>query len=506
MKISKSLLAVLAIGGFAAAASAQTDIYLAGSTAYRAPVTKAIQDVLGANNVAWDGGSAVNPLYKAGEAIISGTYSGNWVIVHTYWTGSVAGLDDLSVPNALTNKFIGDAVVETGGAAVTSGSNGINIHGTGYATVSSAYVQIAMSDSFPDTVGKSISAISAGKTVQADITTLLTNNDIKEAGTSAGANGGPVGIVPFIWCSGSTATAVPFTNITQQAAAELNEYGATPVETLESGTAVTSDTNDYAFLVGRNEDSGTRVAAEAEARIGADHSTSSYGQGVSQYYVTFTGSPSSDGTFSSNPADGITAGTPIQAGGATVSVSDIGLWPSNSPLNTETTLNWNIEGHSGQISGGDVAGVLEALNPQDLPLDTIDNGDGQPGNWVQGTSNAYLVAYLAASDAASLATSQFLSYNGVPYSAANIDNGAYTFWSFEHMLYVTTGANAISGVTLNFAKALGDEVYNFDAQTNSSGVTTTASNPPVSSKVAGLYLFNANFTKSREGDTVTPNF
>jgi hypothetical protein len=502
MKISKSLLAGLLVVGFAAAASAQTDIYVCGSTAYRAPVTKAIQDVLITSgttiNVAWDGGSAANPLYKAGEAIISGSYAGTAVIVHTFWTGSLSGLIDLSVPNTIT-KWIGDAVVESGGAAATSGSNGININGSGYATVSSQ-PQITMSDSFADSIGKSIAGAPGGKTYQSAITAL--GSALHSAGTQGET---VVGIVPFIWVAGNqTSGTPPYTNITQQAAAALQDVGYAPITELENGAAVTSDTNDYAFLIGRNEDSGTRIGAEAEAQIGSAGATSSFGQPVDQYYATFTGSPSTDGTFGSNPADGIAAGTAIQTGGASVSVSDIGLWPANSALNTENAVNWNTEGHSGQISGGDVANVLLASNSLTLNLSSIDNGDGQPGNWSPGVSKAYLVAYLAASDAASLPTANFLSYNGVPYSAANIDNGAYTFWTFEHMYYRTSGANAISGLTQTFANALADEVFTFDAQTNSSGVTTTTANPAVSTKVAGLYFSNANFTKVREGNPVAP--
>jgi hypothetical protein len=520
MKISKSLLAGLMVVGFAAAASAQTDVYICGSTAFRASVTKAIQDVFilssGTCNVAWDGGGSSNPLYKASTAIMTGTYNGNAVFVHTYWTGSAAGLTDLSVPNQIT-KWMPDTVF-TGAAAAAikaSGTSGINISGT-YTAVS-AYPTATMSDSFYDSIGKSIASEGAtGRTYQTDINNLDNNGFLEEAGTDGET---VVGVVPFLWVSGvQTSGTSPFTNMTQQAAAQLQNVGYISV----SQMGITSDTNDFCFLIGRNEDSGTRIGAEAEAQLGTTLGTASFGQPVKQYYAIFTATNSTvstDGTFSANPNDNITAGTPIQAGGAYSSstngviVADIGLWPKVSPVNTESTLNWNLEGHSGQVSGGDVAGVLEAGNPLLLSGTSIDNKHGQPqsAGYISGASKCYLLGYLAASDAASVPTSGsnpgvYLSYNGVPYSPANIDNGSYTFWTFEHMYYTTSGANAISGVAQNMADAVADEVYTYDAQTNSSGVTTTTANPAISAKCAGLYLNNLQVTRTREGDPVFINY
>ena len=45
-----------------------------------------------------------------------------------------------------------------------------------------------------------------------------------------------------------------------------------------------------------------------------------------------------------------------------------------------------------------------------------------------------------------------LNYNGVPYSAAAIQEGQYTFWSYEHLYYYPGAAQA------NIAKAIAAQI------------------------------------------------
>jgi hypothetical protein len=513
MKISKTLLAGLMVVGSAAAASAQTHLYFAGSTAYRAPVTRAIQDVLGAYTVAYDPGSpATKTLYSTGNAIISGTLqygasAGQWVIIKTDWTGSAAGLTDLAA--GTVDTFMADSNL-TGLTPGTSGTNAVHSFTTDPETPN-----VTMSDSFLSSVVKSIaSATTGGTTFSKDIN----NANIDGAGTEAEGNNGVVGIIPFEWLAGAqTSGSCPITNMTQEGAAAMETNGYVSVSQLGL-----SGTTDYAFLIGRNEDSGTRIAAQAEAQLGSASSSASFGKPMVQYYAQFktvtAASVSNDKTFTNGVT--VSGSSTIETGGTGTTVIDIMPWPANQEVNTETALSWSADGHSGQVSGGDVAAVLEATSSNTLPLTLgVSNGgvSGKPGNWVTGTSKAYLVGYIGLADAAGIPTSSTtvaLTYNGVPYSSANILNGSYTFWAFEHMYYNdaisgTVAGNAADTIADTLLDGIGGTVTNpttgtgttnGDAQTNNNGVTDPNSPPTITPHVAGiLNNSKALFTRNAEG-------
>ena len=511
MKISKSLLAALLVVGFAGAASSQT-LYIAGSTSFRGSTTKAIEDCLATGfTYAYDGTGTQNE-FAGGEAVFKGTIkagltgAGTAVEIKTYWTGSESGLIDVSTTNSITG-FIPDT-------AATSVSPGTNVHGA--YTKEADVPEVAMSDSSYKEGAASIALAPGNGTFY--------QNAILNAGlTDGGVTAGPkktVGIIPWAWIAGAQTTGtVPYTNITQQAASVLMTQGYVPVSSLLSGTAIVTDTTDFAFLVGRSEDSGTRVNAEAESNPTMSTGEAPFGVSINQYYATFTANNGSVATSGSFPADDTnTAGTPlgnIQTGGTNTTVSDIGLWPSDAPVNTETAINYEAEGHSGQISGGNVASMLEGLNPLYLNLSTIDFGDGQPTSPVAWTANnstaqvnkAYIIGYLGGADAGGIpaaAGCTYLTYNGVAFSPQNIYNGSYTFWGFEHLYYRTAGTNAISGTLKNLADDIADKIYTVDAQTDSSGNLDT--NIPATNKKDGGLLYNTSitlFTKGGLGQPVT---
>ncbi len=508
--------------------SSATQICIVGSTAYRGGVTKAIEDILGGSSnfdAAWVAGS--HGQYNGNEAIYYGTIqptasgsnsaligslggAGNNVVIKTYWTGSAAGCLDVSSTTNVSG-FIPDSYL-------TSGTGAISTY-----TAESDVPNIAMSDSFATSVAESIyGAPSVGSAYSARITSA----NLHQAGTKGET---VAGIVPFLWVAGAQTglSAPPFTNISQQAALELCSAGRVPEMELNSSTAGVSNTTDWVFLVGRNEDSGTRICAQAEGHLGITTSVLSFGLSMNQFYVEFTannGSVKTDGSFPNDDSDNNSqplgpgqANNLIQIGGTNCSVVDAGLWPSDAPVNTEPTIDYQAEGHSGQIGGGDVAAVLESINPLYLNMELVDGGDGTLGiYWDHNNSTdlkqkAYLVGYLGSADATGIpgtAGCTFLTYNGVPYSPANIQNGSYTFWSFEHMYYRTdTASNALGtgSVGRYFADDLGDVVALQDCQTNSSGVTDTSLTPGATSTVGGLF-YNSNvfYTRTAEGQPVTP--
>jgi hypothetical protein len=520
MKMLKSLLFCSLVAGFAAAASAQTEIYICGSTAYRGGVTKAVQDILATSGTfqeAWDGGSGAKGVYGGGAGLFIGSVPGisGTTYIHTYWTGSLAGCVDVASGNTIT-KWIPDNATTAAVIFPTATGNpytgGTNIY-TQYTAIS-AVPNVAFSDSFNTSVAKSISGIS--KTIATAVNTKL---------TQASGTGSEIvtGVLPFIWVAGTTGTsgttAAPFTNMTQEAASQLIQQGYVSVSCLASGTgssSLTGDTADYAFLIGRNEDSGTRICAQAEAQVGSAFGAQSFGRPMLQYYALFTGTTyTTDGAFVSGTLgdgdnNGTLQGQSIETGGVGAVVSDIGLWPAVAPLNTEPTIDWDIYGHSGQIGGGDVAAVLEAGNPLTLNITAVDAADGNttssaPDNWNAGTSKAYLIGYLGSADAGGIPAASnclYLTYNGVNYSAVTIQNGSYDFWSFEHTYYNNSTASA---ATKSFAGTLVDKVYFLDCQTDSSG-NTDSKVVPTNAKVGGLIFANVSYSKTQEGAVISPLF
>lgn len=395
----------------------------------------------------------------------------------------------------------------------------------------SAVPNIAMSDSFNTSVAKSLvgTITTTGTTPIKTIISDIKNNLAQASGTGSET---VTGVLPFVWVSGATGgatgntqatTAAPFTNITQEAASQLIQKGYVSLQSL----GITSDTNDYAFLIGRNEDSGTRICAQAEAQVGSAFGAQSFGEPMYQYYALFTtgtAAPAHDGVFTTGTIsatgdnDGTLQGQNIQDGGPGAVVADIGLWPPNAPLNTETSITWDQYGHSGQIGGGDVAKVLEAGNGLTLSCTTVDIDDGAgtqvltngytvgasaPNNWVPGTSKAYLIGYLGTADAGGIASTgaacTYLSYNGIAYSPAAVQGGLYDFWSFEHT-YITK-----TSTVSTFAGQLVDQIYFQDCQTDSSGLTDTEASP-TDPKIGGLEFPHVNFTKTQEGAAIAPLF
>lgn len=228
-----------------------------------------------------------------------------------------------------------------------------------------------------------------------------------------------VGVVPFVWVKGSsndsgvTASLANLTNVTPLLARLLLASGAP----LSMFTGTTADDAIYVYPLGRDEDSGTRLDTFAESGFGIFSSPI-------QYQPTVT-------------SGAITAIAP---------------WPAN----TVDGLSYPV-GHSGYSSGGTLA---TALNTP-VAIGTTDSfGD-----------KIALVGYFGISDAASVNSGNSnLTYNGVAYSAAAVQEGKYTFWSYEHLMYNST----FSGTAKTVANQIANEILTTDATV--SGVLVGAMN------------------------------
>lgn len=231
-----------------------------------------------------------------------------------------------------------------------------------------------------------------------------------------------VGVVPFRWVAsfGSPAGL----DMTPQLAQQL--YGAgdmplamlsglasdrTTLRTVNIGGTPTPNTPTRVFALGRNPDSGTRLIAFAESGLGVNAT-------VTQYQAT-------------------TSGT---------AVTNHAYYPVETINGIEIAF-----GNSGYSSGGTLADLLR--------FNSLTNLGG------------YYVGYLGTSDAtralssgtAGAGNAVSLSWNGVDYSPEAVQEGRYTFWGYEHLLY-----GALTGEKQIFASNLGTEIKNNTA--NISGI------------------------------------
>lgn len=150
------------------------------------------------------------------------------------------------------------------------------------------------------------------------------------------------------------------------------------------------------YAIGRDEDSGTRLGAYEIASGGTDNGDigpgPTYPSVPKQYQFAASGTPT--------------------------------LWAAPVTVDGYTYSN---AGHSGYSSGSSLASALNTA-----------------------TTVPY-VAYLGLTDAANVNSgSNGLEFNSHAYSAANVESGSYTFWGYEHLLFLST----LSGTALSVAQQL----------------------------------------------------
>ena len=223
--------------------------------------------------------------------------------------------------------------------------------------------------------------------------------------------GGTVGVVPFLWVASKNATilltggttATP--NITTAAVKALYPSGKLPVAFFTGNSA---DETKWIFAIGRNPDSGTRLSAFAEAGLGAIASV--------KQYAPVTGTAAT--------------GTNNLISGGLSTVARLNLWP----VETINGISTVTVGNSGYNSGGDLCYALGS------------NDDSVYVAPTQYTGNAGLLGYAGQSDVskATGGTGHLCSWNGVVYSPAAVEEGLYSFWSFEHLYYRTGADTSVS--------------------------------------------------------------
>lgn len=215
------------------------------------------------------------------------------------------------------------------------------------------------------------------------------------------ASNSPVGVCPFVWVGSAGIKAAGITSISPQQVKSLFNSGKSSVALFTGNSA---DELKPVFAVGRNPDSGTRLSAFAEAGIGALSTAKQYAP------VDTIGNSGTTGLIGkSNP----------------VAIAQLNLWP----IETINGIGTGVLGNSGYNSGGDLGW---ALNCSDSSVKV-------GAKTYTGTTRCGLIGYVSTGDAANAVgtgkNGVQLKWNGVDYSTAAVIEGAYTFWSLEHMYY-----------------------------------------------------------------------
>lgn len=207
-----------------------------------------------------------------------------------------------------------------------------------------------------------------------------------------------VGVVPFQWVRnvGSPST---MANISTLFAHILLGTGQVPLSEM---TGLNADESVLVTALGRDEDSGTRLDAFAESGFGIFGAPFQY--------------------------------QPTIAGGVVTAVAP---WPVNTVNGTTYPV-----GHSGYSSGGTLATAM-----------------GATGSLA--ASGGWFVTYLSTGDAASAVAlgAATMTYNGVAYSLAAVQEGQYTFWSYEHLMY----RSSLAGSQKTVADQIATKIHDADA-------------------------------------------
>ena len=448
MKAIKLLTAASLLATVSTSAFADQTIHIGGSTAFRAAVHNAVVHLMTAGgntcHVAFNGSS----LAGANQAVFQGTVAGlsGTTTIETAWNGSITGIAGLVVSSEKF-AFMLPSNITTGTATASTQPNN---PGT------SQFSNFGLLPG-PSLATGSSGTTSATETVAPDIAlsdAFVSSTPFKSTNGFAAVNDVNVGIIPFTWMKNAALSSDTdfagwqrLTNISTLQAKFLFTSG------IVSGSDLTGNAADgfIVSLAGRDYDSGTRFDALAEAASA----------GTTQI-LQFGDSPAGSGVFKLASGSGVTSvvsSTP----GANVQI--------------QSTLSTTLPANGGFNSGGKLDAAMQATGTDAAP----DFG-------------GYVVCYTGASDAdtvlgvtstggnsapAGYNTPTALTFNGVSLSKANVANGTYSFWTFEHYLTPTS----ISGTTATFSTALFNQLKNTDAAVAGYKISDLA--PGVSRSVEG---------------------
>ena len=255
MKISTTLLGGAALLGMTGLASAQTKIYVTGSTAFRSSAITEISNLLTANG-SFTTASDSAPITGANVVTFTGgNINGTPVTIKVSWSGSGAGVQTVAGAPNFTVGFLPDGAA--GNANPDPRTNANNPREL-------AVPQIALSDVFQGTTPFN-----------------KTFNGTTYATLIPSGNSSIVGVIAFTFAASKGFPANQ--NMTPQIAQTLLTTGTVP---LSQFTGLLGNETSGVIATGRNADSGTRLTTVAETNVGVTTQLNQYQPTVSGTTVT----------------------------------------------------------------------------------------------------------------------------------------------------------------------------------------------------------------------------
>jgi hypothetical protein len=257
---------------------------------------------------------------------------------------------------------------------------------------------------------------------------LAPPNELSSADGLASSFGAGIAVEPYVWAASADANG-KVGNVTPYIVNDIFVNGTEPLSFFDG---VATDAGVNVYLIGRTNDAGTRISAEQV--VGFDP-----GQQVNQYTLNGTlGTPAASGTY-------------------------------------------QVVGNNGYSSSGN---VVKALN-------------------VKGAGAA--IGYIAFTDGATLLNGALpISYEGVspfigsswtanttPWNIPGVENGSYTFWSYEH-LFVNTKVATTSFIYSEF----GPDLIN--------AIEYEVVHPPAGTVQVDDLIKNMNVHRNSDGTDVLP--
>ena len=341
-----------------------------------------------------------------------GTYAGNAVVIKTSYAGALAGI--AAVAGNTQQRFV--VSNGTGTGAVPNPLNG-TVEGTDYELGTASF---GFSTNFQST--------SPFNGDYLGVNYLPLTEDV-------------VGVSPLGFYA-SPGFPAGSANITTQQAQLLYTGGSLPLALFTGDFA--ADANKTVWAIGRNTDAGQRFAAYSEVGLGKT--------ALVKVWKSNYGTPPTT-------TSGITYG-------GTINSHD--LWPAETFSGIFSPL-----GSGGWTSGAILAQYLTvALGPDAYKGKYFDE-DTQSIQFTYPNATAgYYIGYITPGDAANrvlggngvvpvVNRGVALSYNGVPLTNANVQNGQYTAWLYNRMLRPQGGV--VGSVPATFSEALRIQIKTVDA-------------------------------------------
>jgi hypothetical protein len=366
MKMNKTLLSALVGVGLVSSASAVNFVYITGSTAFRSQAFSGITNSFDAiPQIATRDGSAASG-NNANWMLFHGNVGGVETWVNCHWSGSEDGIAGVAQPGSNPTYYL----KTDGTVSYTIGSG---VPASGETNTSPTTPDLAFADS-------------------SQLVSLTKTPALVKMGTNTTPNG-KVGVIPFVWAKNKNSNpSNSWTHLTNISDVNTRTTLAGPtIAALLTGDP--SDTNQFVYVVGRNNRSGTRVDTLSANR---------YGITVPVDQFNIGGFPKSDG--------------------ATL------------------TLAENADPNDGYNSGGDVEKALHI------------DGSCQQSDPINGLNGWFAIGYLGIGDAKTLLGNGgvWLSFNGIPFTNGAIEEGQYSFWNYEYLY----GRVGISGFAQTYGNGL----------------------------------------------------